>query len=256
MDSEGEEATCSECVGAAVRQGVLSDDTSSCGRLTAAEELRGHLLDCISLYASRFEHTAVTLACIETLPRSSPSSLQSGALRESPKASETDNNNDDDDDDQPCWEGHICDTSTALAVLFIHAGEGSVSCTGTADCPDGKATATLVGVVVAFDYWGGFTCIAERRYASSAEAQDEAAALESRSLTVSEVLKMQQWKRIREQVTEGRLPTTLGNTHANGSTSPWTTDMTLCSVAVEEGTVPRPGIAYECLMALLVSTYL
>ncbi|KAI5688783.1 hypothetical protein MNV84_00809 [Leishmania braziliensis] len=226
---------------AEARRRTGSEDMESCCRLTAAEELRGHLLDCVSLYASRFEHSAVALACIGALFPSSLSSVQDDAPPDTLKVSEA-------EDGEPRSAGGAVDGSTVATVLFIHVEAGLGTCRGAAGEGDGEAATTLLGVVVAFQYWRGFSCVAERRYTSAAEAQDEAAALASMSLTVSEVLKMPQWQLIGERAAQE-------SDHTDLSPIPRGSNMTRCLVGGEK-TVAQYGAAYESLMALVVSTYL
>ncbi|GET86016.1 hypothetical protein, conserved [Leishmania tarentolae] len=231
------------------RQHSCSDDMEICRRLTAAAELHGHLLDCFSLFASRFEHTAVTLACIQSLAPLCLPSAQSGALPDTPEASdmETDIQRSADD---------AFDVSTVATVLFLHTEDRPGACLGAAGGSDGGATAPLLGVVVAFQYCIGFHRVAERRYNSAAEAQSEAVALEQRHVTISELLKRPQWQLMDEPAAEASPSSTLGGGHADISTSPRTTDVTPDFTGVEEYTVAKHGAAYESLMALMVNTYL
>ncbi|CAC9448042.1 hypothetical protein conserved [Leishmania donovani] len=231
------------------RRHSCGDDVELCCRLTAAEELHGHLRDCFSLFASRFEHTTVALACIQALFPSSPPPARSGALPGTPEASEA-------EADAPRSAGGAFDLSTVATVLFLHVEDKLGACLGAAAGSNDEAKTPLLGVVVAFQYWRGFHCVAERRYASAAEAQGEAAALERGNLTVSELLRMPQWQLISESAAEASLSPTPGSGHAKLNTSPGSTDLTSGFSGIEENTVAKHGAAYESLMALMVDTYL
>ncbi|KAG5485196.1 hypothetical protein CUR178_06554 [Leishmania enriettii] len=234
--STDEGDTLRESVDSDARRCACSDDTESCCRLTAAEELRGHLLDCFSLYGSRFEHSAVTLACIQPLLRSSSSARHGSPPRISSVIEEG---------KELCSAGSAFDVSTVATVLFVHAGER-----------DSGGTVSLLGVVVSFQYWRGFRCVAECRYSSAAEARNEAEALESAHLTVSEVLKMPLWRLIGEPVAEENSSATPSNSHADLPTTLERTDMAPRFASGERNTAAARGDAYESLMALMVSIYL
>ncbi|CBZ23634.1 conserved hypothetical protein [Leishmania mexicana MHOM/GT/2001/U1103] len=237
-----------EPVDAGGRRHSCGDGMELCCRLTAAEELQGHLRDCFSLFASRFEHTAVSLACIRALLPSSPPSAGSEALPGTPQASEA-------EADAPRSGDGAFDVSTVVTVLFLHVEDKLGACLGAAGGSDDEAKTPLLGVVVAFQYWRGFHCVAERRYASAAEAQDEVAALERGNLTVPELLRMPQWQRIGVPAAGASPSPTPGSGHAD-FTSPGSTDMTSGFSGVEGNTVAKHGAAYESLMALMVGTYL
>ncbi|KAG5511505.1 hypothetical protein GH5_06454 [Leishmania sp. Ghana 2012 LV757] len=247
--STDEEDTLRESVDPDARRCACSDDTESCCRLTAAEELRGHLLDCFSLYGCRFEHSAVTLACIQPLLRSSSSSARHGSAPRISSVVEA-------EEKELCSAGSAFDVSTVATVLFVHAGATSGAFGGAAGERDSGGTVSLLGVVVSFHYWRGFRCVAERRYSSAAEAQGEAEALESAHLTVSEVLKTPPWRLIGEPVAEESSSATPSNSHADLPTSLGSTDMAPRFAGGERNTAAARGDAYESLMTLMVSIYL
>ncbi|CAG9568955.1 conserved hypothetical protein [Leishmania major strain Friedlin] len=239
-----------EPVDAASRRHCCGDDVELCCRLTAAEELHGHVRDCFSLFASRFAYTAVALACIGAPFSSSPPPARSGVLPGTPEASEA------EEADAPRSAGGTFDVSTVATVLFLHVEDKVGACLGAAGGSDDDAKTPLLGVVVAFQYWRGFYCVAERRYASAAEAQGEAAALERGNLTVSQLLRMPQWQLMGEPAAEASLSPAPGSGHAKLNTSPGSTYMTPDFSGIDENTVAKHGAAYESLMALMVGTYL
>ncbi|KAK7194474.1 hypothetical protein NESM_000364200 [Novymonas esmeraldas] len=137
----------------------LSDTTSSCHGHSAAEELRGHLLDCVSLYPTRFLDAEASAACIQPLSCITPHA----------------------GDDAPPIADAGLNLSTMATVLRLHVA--AVPATSAA-----SAASSLRGVVVAFAYHLGFFIVAERVYASEMEARDEAAVLSSSQRAVSTLL--------------------------------------------------------------------
>jgi hypothetical protein len=195
-------------------------------RLTAVEELRGHLNDCLSLYSFRFLSTDVSSTCI----RKWNTTTSTPMLREL-----RDNVADERTSSHPCDEGDDADgfdVSTAAVVLFLRDGARAA----TPGAP--------LGIVVLFQYCRGFTHYAERHYSSVAEAEADAAALAEGAWSLEE-----------EGLVHGARGWTL-LTSETQDTMHSTDHSRDGSCQDEVGDVCEGPTAYESLMSLLVHRYL
>lgn len=279
------------------REDETEDDDDMERRLTAAEELRGHLLDCVSLYASRFAFVEASLTCIGPLCHGEEGGSDVQAASQAAE-------------DVSCLSNTgngAFDAAVVATVVFVRveappspprspppsisAADSGVSgaaaaATGSEECAAPLSPATvLVGVVVKFQYWRGFTRVAERRYGASratttpdataaagatasrtpedrqeTEAAADAAALAGGRVTLAELLRDSRWHAVAdaEPVDSGEC-SGVGSQRDAMPLSPATPPCTPPSPALRRSPYPSGEAgagAYESLMALLVNTYL
>ncbi|KPI88472.1 hypothetical protein ABL78_2434 [Leptomonas seymouri] len=214
------------------------------GRLTAAEELRAQLDDCLSLYGSRFVSPDISAQCIQRWkagasagPSGDRDQTSAGLLAQPPPASASVPPSQDD-----CGEVEAFDTSTVATVVVLLDGANATT------------RGPLRGVVVCFQYWAGFTVFAERHYASEVEARAEMVSLVKGASTIADMAHGKPgWTLLLEEtaaknISEGSRHETV---YPDESTGAYRGDG-----SADEGANEEEGLAYESLMALLVHRYL
>ena len=130
------------------------------GRLTAVEELRGHLVDCLSLYGSRFLSADLSALAVEIV-----------------KPDEGTNRSTAVSQDEAGHHHHHSDFDASTVATMLMLRDGAKSATPGAP----------FGVVVRFQYWAGFTVYAERAFSSVAEAQETMRELAHGTYTIEQL---------------------------------------------------------------------
>ncbi|KPA73201.1 hypothetical protein ABB37_10031 [Leptomonas pyrrhocoris] len=222
------------------------------GRLTAADELRGHLEDCLGLYRPRFLCPDTSAQCIQewkasTLTESTDDGRKmiGGPPAQPPSANASAS--------PLCGDGgearDAFDVSTVATVLVLRDGGR------------GATPAAPLGVAVCFQYWTGFTPYAQRPYTSVAEAREELGRLARGEWTIAEMVRGGHGWTCLGRDADTSAPST-GTPHEGlrgaAQLAAHRAEAATCdnNCGREEEDNEEETIAYESLMSLLVHRYL